>query len=101
MTMNLDRADLLQGSFLRNSEASPGNRHFRMAQHRQAFTLLEILLAVAIFSIVLAAISSVFASALRLHISTSRNLEEAAPLDLALNVMRRDLQGAVPPGGAL
>jgi type II secretion system protein J len=66
-----------------------------------AFTLIEILLAVGIFSIVLFAINTVFFSALRLRAATTRLVDEAAPRQQALAVMRRDLQGALPPGGPL
>lgn len=63
----------------------------------RAFTLLEVLLAVGIFAIVLFAINTVFFSALRLERATSRNLDERLPLNQALDILRRDLQGAVPP----
>lgn len=62
-----------------------------------AFTLIEMLLAVAIFAIVLLAINAVFYSALHLERTTSRSLDERLPLNQALAFLRRDLQGAVPP----
>ncbi len=68
---------------------------------RQAFTLIEVLLAVAIFAVVLAAINTVFYSALRLRRTTTRLLDENIPVEQALTIMRRDLQGVVAPGGAL
>lgn len=64
----------------------------------RAFTLIEVLLAVTIFAIVLAAINMVFFSALRLRMTTSRALDAALPLQQALTALRRDLQGALPPG---
>ncbi len=63
-----------------------------------AFTLIEVMLALAVSAIVLAAIGSVFYSAMRLRDRTSALLDETAPLHHALTVMRRDLQGALPPG---
>jgi len=63
----------------------------------EGFTLIELLLAVAIFAIVLLAINAVFYSALHLERTTSRALDERLPLNQALSVLRRDLQGAVPP----
>jgi len=66
-----------------------------------AFTLLELLIAVAIFAIVLAAINTVFYSALRLRNKTSAALEESLPLQHALTAMKRDLSNLVPPGGLL
>jgi len=60
-----------------------------------------VLLAVTVFAIVLAAINTVFYSALRLRARTSAALDESAPVEQTLNVMRRDLQAAVGPGGVL
>lgn len=66
-----------------------------------AFTLIELLLATAIFSIVLLAINTVFFSALRLRGAVARSVEKAAPLRQAFGLMRKDLQMAVPPSGML
>ena len=68
-------------------------------KYRSAFTLLELLIAVSIFAIVLAAINTVFYSALRLRNKTAAALDEALPLQQALLAMKRDLAGLVPPGG--
>ncbi len=62
-----------------------------------AFTLIEVLLATAIFSIVLVAINTIFFAALTLRQRTSDVLEESLPLNRALAVLRRDLQNALPP----
>jgi len=64
-----------------------------------AFTLIEILLAVAIFSLVLVAIHSVFHTALRLRNRTVQSIEASLPLRRTLAILRRDLAGIVPPGG--
>ena len=56
-----------------------------------AFTLLEILIAVAAFAIVLAAINTVFYSALRLRNSTTAAIERALPMEHALGIIKRDL----------
>jgi len=66
-----------------------------------AFTLLEVLLAVAIFGIVLAAINAVFYSALRLRNRTAQAVEKALPIQQTLKILKRDLEGIVPPGGTL
>jgi type II secretion system protein J len=66
-----------------------------------AFTLLEILIAVAAFAIVLAAINTVFYSALRLRNSTTSAIEKALPMEHALGVIKRDLANLVLPGGAM
>ncbi len=67
----------------------------------RAFTLLEILLAVAIFSIVLLAIHGVFYGALRLRNKTTKAIEAALPLQQTLAIMQRDLANLVLPGGTL
>jgi type II secretory pathway component PulJ len=59
------------------------------------------LLAVAICAIVLVAINGVFATALRLRDRTSEAVEESLPANRALDIMVRDLKGAVGPGGVL
>ncbi len=68
---------------------------------RRAFTLLELLLATAIFAIVLVAINTVFYSALRLRDRTTAAIAAELPVNQALAVLRRDLVGALPPGGTL
>jgi type II secretion system protein J len=64
-----------------------------------AFTLIEVLIAIAVFAIILAAIHSIFYSALRLRNRTLAAVDEAAPLDHAFAVMRKDLANIVPPHG--
>jgi prepilin-type N-terminal cleavage/methylation domain-containing protein len=67
----------------------------------KAFTLIEMLLAVAICAIVLVAINGVFATAVRLRDKTSEAVEEALPVNRAMEMMVRDLKGTVGPGGFL
>ena len=55
------------------------------------------ILAVGVSAIVLVAINAVLFSALHLREVTQAAVDEAAPLDQALTVLRRDLQCAVPP----
>jgi general secretion pathway protein J len=78
---------------------APRTSHFGLP--RRGFTLLEILLAVAIFAIVLLAIHVVFFGAIRLRNKTAAALDNAVPLQHALTVMRRDLANILPPGGTL
>src|SRR5437763_10545402 len=68
-------------------------------KHAAGFTLLELLIAVAIFAVVLAAINGVFYGAMRLQRSSSRSVEESLPIQQALAIIKRDLQGLVAPGG--
>ena len=63
----------------------------------RAFTLLEMILAVAVAAIVLAAVSAAFFTALHLQASTQAAVDEATPVDQALAVMRRDLECVVTP----
>jgi type II secretion system protein J len=71
---------------------TPGRR-----DSRSGFTLIEVLLAVAIFAIVLLAINAVFYSGVRLERTTTRALDARLPLNQAFAILRRDLLGAVPP----
>ncbi len=66
-----------------------------------AFTLMEMLLALAVSAIVLAGIGGVFFSAIRLRERTTALLDESLPLYRAAEYLRRDLQGALPPEGVL
>src|ERR1043166_3796792 len=66
-----------------------------------AFTLLELLIAISIFGMVLAAINGVFYSALRLHRRAWQSMEDSLPITQTLGILKRDLQGIVPPGGVL
>ena len=68
---------------------------------RGGFTLLELLLAVAIFAVVLASINAVFYSAMRLQRRASGTIEESLPLQQTVSILKRDLQGLVAPGGVL
>jgi type II secretion system protein J len=67
----------------------------------KGFTLIEMLLTVAICAIVLLAINGVFATAVHLRDKTSDAVEEALPVTRALEILYRDLKGAVGPGGYL
>src|SRR5207245_3481346 len=66
-----------------------------------AFTLLELLIAVAIFAIVLTAINGVLYVAMRLRSKPARTIEEALPIQQTVAILKRDLQGIVAPGGIL
>jgi type II secretion system protein J len=70
----------------------------RQIHRGAAFTLIEVLLAIGIFAIVLAAINSVFFAGMRLRQKTTDMLEDSLPTDRAVTVLKRDLAGIVPPG---
>jgi len=65
----------------------------------RGFTLMEMLLALAVSAIVLAGIGGVFYSAMRLRERTAALVDASAPLNQALAFLRRDLRGAMTPGG--
>lgn len=67
----------------------------------RAFTLIEVLLGVAIFAIVLSAINGVFYGAMRLRSKTVRMVDQALPITQALAYLKRDLEGINPPTGTL
>jgi type II secretion system protein J len=71
------------------------------ASRANGFTLIEIMLAMAVSAIVLAGIGGVFYSALRLREHTAAAIDEALPLQQAMTVLRRDLKGSLPPGGTV
>ena len=67
----------------------------------RGFTLMEVLIATVIFSIVLTAINVTFYAAYRLRAKTTRLLEQTMPVNQALSVIKKDLKGVLPPGGTL
>jgi len=73
----------------------------RSAVHRSAFTLVEVLLALAICAIVLVAINAVFATAVRLRDRTAAGIDENLPVERTMELLTRDLKGTVGPRGFL
>jgi len=81
------------------------DREYRMDCHstsvirysRHGFTLIEMILAIGIASIVLIVVNAAFFAALRLRDDTVAMVEEAAPVDAAVTFIKRDLQCAVTP----
>lgn len=65
-----------------------------------AFTLLEVMVAVVVFAILLAAINGVFWGALRLQKRMVESVDAALPAEQALAVIRNDLINITAPGGA-
>ena len=83
------------------SSVATSNRRARSDAPYQAFTLIEILIAVAAFAVVLAAINTIFYTALRLQNSTTAAIEKGLPIEHAFSVIKRDLSGIVVPGTTL
>lgn len=84
----------------RRVAASPFLRFILLPTSR-AFTLLELLMAVMIFAIVLAAINTVFYGAMRLRGRVTEAVDNAQTLNRATAFLRRDLQGTMPLGGVM
>jgi len=59
------------------------------------FTLMELLLAMGVSAVALAAINALFFSAVRLRETVVDAVDRALPLEQALTVIRRDLQGVM------
>lgn len=70
-------------------------------RRRSAFTLIELLLAIVIFSIILASINGIFYSAIRLRKKTVDALDESLPVQHAMAIVRKDLAGIAVPGGTM
>jgi type II secretion system protein J len=66
-----------------------------------AFTLIEVLLALAICAVVMVAINAVFATAIRLRNRTTAAIEDGIPISRTLDLLKKDLKGTVGPGGFL
>jgi hypothetical protein len=62
-----------------------------------AFTLLELLLSIGAAALILLAVQSTLFTTLRLQDRMTGALEAAVPLEMAFDVLRRDLQCVVPP----
>ncbi|MBP7141877.1 MAG: type II secretion system minor pseudopilin GspJ [Opitutaceae bacterium] len=65
------------------------------------FTLLEVILAMAVGAIVILAIQSVFFGALRLRNTSEQRTERELSLYRALDLMKKDFAGLMLPGGVL
>lgn len=81
--------------------APPGQRGPRTLAGRQAFTLLELLLGLAVSAVVLVAIHAIFYGALLLRNTSAASFDNSLPLQQAVAQIKRDLAGLTPPGGIL
>jgi len=104
--MNLRRTKLISGARVddpqrRGLPAGCCGSQSRAPRQRRAFTLIEMLLAIAIFAMVLFAVNTVFYGALRLRAAGSRGVDAAMPVQQTVSIIRHDLLGAIPPSGGL
>ncbi len=65
---------------------------------KRAFTLIELLIAVAISAIVLASVSTLFFGAVHLRERAGEAAAQTLPVDRAIAIMKRDLENIVPVG---
>jgi type II secretion system protein J len=77
-----------------NTVPSPGRLR---PTGRGAFTLIEMILAMAVGAIVLLVINGTFTSALRLHNATHQRIDEDLVVQRALTIIRKDLAGIMVP----
>lgn len=75
--------------------------HPTVHQSKRGFTLLELLLATVVASLVLLAIQTVFFGALRLRNTTSDKIEQDLELERAIGIMERDFAGLMLPGNTI
>lgn len=80
---------------LQFSSASPTRRAAGAAE--SGFTLLELILAIAIGAIVLLVINGTFIGALRLHNTTHEKIDDDLVLQRTLTIVRKDLAGIMVP----
>jgi general secretion pathway protein J len=66
---------------------------------QRGFTLIEILLATAVFAMLGMALFSLFRGAMRLREDTYARIEDVLPHDYMSRVLRRDLAGMLSPNG--
>ena len=76
-------------------------RQFRPANRHRPFTLLEVLAAVAMFAVVVAALLSATFGALRVRERTEERMEALLPIRELVRRVKADLSHAMPPGGVL
>jgi type II secretion system protein J len=68
-----------------------------MKKTTQAFTLMEVILAMGVCAIVMIAVSGIFFSAVRVRERVIAAVDEGLPVHQTLSLLRRDLQGAMSP----
>jgi general secretion pathway protein J len=70
-------------------------------KNQKAFTLIEVLIATAIFSALIGSLYSVFHGALRLRESTFKSVESVLPRSYIIMILKRDIINMAPPSGIM
>lgn len=73
----------------------------RKRPRESGFTLIEVLIATALFALIIAAINTVFFSALHLRDKAYEMIEDSAPGNQAASIIQKDLSGCLSTGGLL
>lgn len=73
----------------------------RLLHQRRAFTLIEIIVAMAMFAVLAGTLFTLLGSAIKLRETSDHNLNRGLQRDLATQMMRRDLRNMVVPNGIL
>jgi type II secretion system protein J len=74
------------------SNPAPALQRFNALTLQQAFTLIEVILAIGIAAIVLITACTVFFAAIRLRDATQDVVDNAKPADVAMSILKRDLE---------
>lgn len=72
----------------------------KQQRNARAFTLIEVLIALTIFAVLLAAIDGLFWGAMHLQIKTTDAVDEGLPAEHAAMIIKRDVENIVLPSGS-
>jgi type II secretion system protein J len=95
------RKEILTKLSFERSEGKKSESPHVDSYRKRAFTLIEVMIAMAVFAIVLAAINGIFWGALRLRKKTVESIDAALPTEQTLAIIRNDLANIVPPEGGV
>jgi type II secretion system protein J len=73
----------------------------RSRGHLQGFTLVEVLVATVCIAIIILALNSAIYTAMRLRTKTTEHVEKTVPVQHALTLMSRDMQGIMASNGTM
>lgn len=79
--------------------SAPPVKHPLPPPHRRGFTLLEVLLSLALSALAIVAVQSAFGGAFRLRLHAQERIDSDLAVHRALQIVREDLAGMLPRGG--